>query len=283
MFDAAWTTAYNRLHSSLLRFHAFMMGPRNQQMRPDVEAAVRSEALLTSFKESTKTMSGTLKMRILALSLGLTTLFTAAALAQAASAGKAPASAPASAEPAATKIGIVNIQDAIFASNEGKKEVDALQQKFNPKQAELKNLNDEVENLKKQFQAQSDKLNDEQRASRAKEIEAKQKTLQRNYEDAQTEFQQAEQEVLNRIGGKMLTVLEKYAKANGYAVVLDVSNPQTPVLWASQGTVITKELVDAFNAENPAAAPAAKPAGAAATPARPVAPRPAPAATPKKP
>ena len=229
-------------------------------------------------------MSGTLKMRILALSLGLTTLFTAAALAQAASAGKAPASAPASAEPAATKIGIVNIQDAIFASNEGKKEVDALQQKFNPKQAELKNLNDEVENLKKQFQAQGDKLNDEQRASRAKEIELKQKTLQRNYEDAQTEFQQAEQEVLNRIGGKMLTVLEKYAKANGYAVVLDVSNPQTPVLWASQGTVITKELVDAFNAANPAVAPAAKPAaGAGATPARPAAPHPAPAATPKKP
>ena len=229
-------------------------------------------------------MSGTLKMRILALSLGLTTLFTAAALAQAASAGKAPASTPASAEPAATKIGIVNIQDAIFASNEGKKEVDALQQKFNPKQAELKNLNDEVENLKKQFQAQGDKLNDEQRASRAKEIEAKQKTLQRNYEDAQTEFQQAEQEVLNRIGGKMLTVLEKYAKANGYAVVLDVSNPQTPVLWASQGTVITKELVEAFNAANPAVAPAAKPAaGAGATPARPAAPHPAPAATPKKP
>jgi len=229
-------------------------------------------------------MSGTLKMRILALSLGLTTLFTAAALAQAASAGKAPASAPASAEPAATKIGIVNIQDAIFASNEGKKEVDALQQKFNPKQAELKNLNDEVENLKKQFQAQGDKLNDEQRASRAKEIELKQKTLQRNYEDAQTEFQQAEQEVLNRIGGKMLTVLEKYAKANGYAVVLDVSNPQTPVLWASQGTVITKELVEAFNAANPAVAPAAKPAaGAGATPARPAAPHPAPAATPKKP
>ncbi len=227
-------------------------------------------------------MPGTLKMRILALSLGLSTLFTAAALAQAA-AGKAPAGAPASAEPAPTKIGIVNIQDAIFASNEGKKEVDALQQKFSPKQAELKNLNDEVENLKKQFQAQGDKLNDEERASRAKEIETKQKTLQRNYEDAQSEFQQAEQEVLNRIGGKMLTVLEKYAKAHGFAVVLDVSNPQTPVLWASQGTVITKELVDAYNAENPATAPAAKPAAGAAA-ARPAAPRPtAPAPTPKKP
>src|SRR5512146_2299385 len=101
-------------------------------------------------------MFRTVKFQILALSLGLSTLFTAASLAQAA-AGKAPASAPASAEPAATKVGIVNIQEAIFASNEGKKEVDALQQKFSPKQAELKNLSDEVENLKKTFQAQSDK------------------------------------------------------------------------------------------------------------------------------
>ncbi|HET7871662.1 MAG TPA: OmpH family outer membrane protein [Terriglobales bacterium] len=228
-------------------------------------------------------MSGTLKMRILALSLGLSTMFTAAAVAQAAA---APASAPAANAPTSTKIGVVHIQDAIFATNEGKKEVDALQQKFNPKQAELKNLNDEVENLKKQFQAQGDKLNDEQRTSRAKEIELKQKTLQRNYEDAQAEFQQAEQEVLNRIGGKMLTVLEKYAKANGYAVVLDVSNPQTAVLWANQGTVITKELVDAYNAENPAAAPAARPAaGAGSAAAKPAAPRPAApaAATPKKP
>lgn len=227
-------------------------------------------------------MFRTLKLRILALSLGLSTLFTAASLAQAASApaaaGKTPASAPASAEPAATKIGIVNIQEAIFASNEGKKEVDALQQKFSPKQAELKNLSDEVENLKKTFQAQSDKLNDEERTNKAKEIELKQKTLQRNYDDAQSEFQQAEQELLNRIGGKMLKVLEKYAKANGYSVVLDVSNPQTPVLWANQGTVITKQLVDAYNVENPAAAPAAKPAGAAAG--RPSAPRPA--TTPKK-
>jgi len=226
-------------------------------------------------------MSGTLKLRILALSLGLSTMFTAAAVAQAAA---APASAPAANTAGPTKIGVVNIQEAIFATNEGKKEVDALQQKFNPKQTELKTLNDEVENLKKQFQAQGDKLNDEQRASRAKEIEVKQKTLQRNYEDAQAEFQQAEQEVLNRIGNKMLTVLEKYAKANGYSVILDVANQQgNSVLWASQGTVITKELVDAYNAENPAAAPAAKPAAGAA--AKPAAPRPsAPAAaTPKKP
>jgi outer membrane protein len=231
-------------------------------------------------------MSGTFKNKFFALGLGLSTLLTASSLAQAAA---APASAPSGSSaanpttPSPTKIGIVNIQEAIISTNEGKKELEALQQKFSPKHAELKNLNDEVENLKKTFQAQSDKLNDEERNTRAKEIEVKQKSLQRSYEDAQNDFQQAEQEMINRIGGKMLSTLEKYAKANGYAVVLDVSNPQTPVLWANQGTVITKELVDAFNTENPATAPAKPATGAAA---RPSAPRPAaPRATttPKKP
>ena len=203
----------------------------------------------------------------LALGLGLSAVVGTFACAQgaAAPAATAPsASTPAPAGPVPTKIGVVNIQQAIQECGEGKKEIDALQQKFAPKQVELKQQSDDVENLKKQYQAQAEKLSDEEKNSRAKTIDTKQKALQRNYEDAQAEFQQAEQEVINRIGSKMVAVLEKYANANGFAVVLDVSNPQTsPVLWATQGTVITKELVDAYDKANPVGAttPAAKPAG----------------------
>jgi len=217
-------------------------------------------------------MSGNLKFYHFALSLGLSTVLSAAALAQGTAAAPTTNGNGGAAANTGTglsaKIGIVNIQDAIVATNEGKKEFDTLQKRFEPKQAELKGLNDEVEGLKKDLQAKQDKLNEDERTKQVKNLEVKQKTLQRNYEDAQNEFQQAEQEVVNRIGGKMLNVLEKYAKANNYAVVLDVSNPNTPVLWASQGTVITKELVDAYNAESPVTAPSTvppKPAGAAAT------------------
>ena len=214
------------------------------------------------------------------LALGLSIAFGTPLFAQ----GAAPATP---AGPTPTKVGVVNIQQAIGECNEGKKELDALQAKFSPKQAELKGLNDEVESMKKQYQAQAEKLSDEEKGSRAKAIDTKQKSLQREYEDAQAEFQQGEQDVVNRIGTKMLVVLEKYASANGYALVLDVSNPQTsPVLWATQGTVITKELVDAYNSENLTAAPAAKPAGTTGaakpgttTPARPAVSAP----TPKKP
>ncbi|HSK45959.1 MAG TPA: OmpH family outer membrane protein [Candidatus Binatia bacterium] len=191
------------------------------------------------------------------------------------------AQAPAAGSPSGNKVGIVSIQDAIANTNEGKKELEALQQKFAPRQAALQTQNDELENLKKQLQAQSDKLSDEERGSRIRSATEKQKTLQRSAEDFQNEVQQAEQEILNRLGKKMLDVLEKYAKENGYAVVMDVSNPQTPVLYANPGTNITKNLVDAYNAQSPAAAapkPASRPAGAAAS--RPPA---SGAATPKKP
>src|SRR5689334_16248967 len=229
------------------------------------------------------------KFRIMAI--GLSIALATAAFGQGAATPAAAAATPpaANAGPVPTKIGVVNIQQAIGECAEGKKEIDALQQKFNPKQAELKNLSDEVESLKKQYQAQADKLSDDEKSSRAKAIDTKQKSLQRNFEDAQAEFQQAEQDVINRIGAKMVTVLEKYANANGYAVVLDVSNPQTsPVLWATQASVITKDLVEAYDKENPAgiSAPSPKPAGSAGTATRPAtAPaRPAtPAPTPKKP
>jgi outer membrane protein len=192
------------------------------------------------------------------------------------------AQAPAAGSPAGNKVGIVSIQDAIANTNEGKKELDALQQKFAPRNAALQSQNEELESLKKQLQTQGDKLSDEERGNRVRSATEKQKSLQRSAEDFQNEVQTAEQEILNRLGKKMLDVLEKYARANGYAVVMDVSNPQTPVLYANPGTNITKNLVDAYNAESPAApAPkpaATKPAGAAVS--RPPA---SGAPTPKKP
>jgi len=80
-------------------------------------------------------------------------------------------------------------------------------------------------------------------------------------------------------------VLEKYANDNGYAVVMDVSSPQTPVLYAHPGTVITKGLIDAYNAGSPVAPPAAKPAANAPRPSGAAAARPPATTTPatKKP
>ncbi|HEX9120678.1 MAG TPA: OmpH family outer membrane protein [Terriglobales bacterium] len=204
-------------------------------------------------------------------------LLTVTALAQTGTAAAANSAAPS----ATTRIGIINIQNAIVMTNEGRRDFESLQKKFEPTQSTLTNLNQEIDNLKKQLQTQGDKLNEQSRADMVKSIEAKQKTLQRQAEDAQADFQGQQNEIANRIGGKLLEVLDKFAKQNGYSLILDVSSQQSPVLWAAQTTDVTQEIVKSYNAQSSVAAPApggaaAKPAGAAARPAAPKPPAPKP-------
>ena len=195
--------------------------------------------------------------------LSVAALLSAGAVAQTAATNAAPSTSTNSVIAGPNKLAIINIQAAIANTNEGQRDLDALQKKFEPKQIELKSLSDEVDNLKKQLAAQTDKLNDDERSKRVQAIESKQKTLQRDLEDAQNEYQTQSNEIAQRIGGKLMQSLDSYAKQNGYAVVIDVSSQQSPVLWAAQSVDITKPVIDAYNVVSGVAAPAAKPATSA--------------------
>lgn len=205
-----------------------------------------------------------------------TALLSMTALAQTNSA-TVPAPAPAG----GTRIGIITIQDAIVATNEGQRDFEALAKKFEPKRTELKGLSDEIETLKKQLNAQDSKLNDDARASLVKSIESKQKTLQRNQEDAQNDFQQQQAEIAQRILQKMGPVIDKYAKDNSLGLIIDASNPwpQGQVLWANESVNITKAIVEGYNAVSGVAAPAPA-APSAAKPGAPKPPAPKPATPP---
>lgn len=211
-----------------------------------------------------------MKRMLAPYTLALLLMVSLSALAQTSRPAQPPP-APAAAGPA--KIGIINIELAIIGSNEGQREFTNLQKRFEPKQNELQALNKEVEDLKKQLSTQGDKLNDDARANLVKSIEQKQKNLQRSVEDAQNDFQTQQKDLANQIGRKLLQTLDKYAKGNGYTVILDVSNPQSPVLWAGNSVDLTKQIVDAYNVDSGVPPPATPPS----------APRPAPGAAARKP
>ena len=195
--------------------------------------------------------------------LSVAALLSAGAVAQTAATNAAPSTSTNSVIAGPNKLAIINIQAAIANTDEGQRDLDALQKKFEPKQIELKSLSDQVDNLKKQLAAQTDKLNDDERNKRVQAIESKQKTLQRDLEDAQNEYQTQSNEIAQRIGGKLMQSLDSYAKQSGYAVVIDVSSQQSPVLWAAPSVDITKPVIDAYNVVSGVAAPAAKPATSA--------------------
>ncbi len=142
-------------------------------------------------------------------------------------------SAPETEVPAGgNKVGTINIEQAIFASNEGQRDFDSLSKKLEPKQTELKNMNDEVESLKKQLN--NDKLTEDSRATLVKQIEQKQKSLERSVQDARDDATAQQNEIAQRILQKMAPIIVKYAGDKGFGIIMDTSNPwpQGPVLWA---------------------------------------------------
>ncbi len=185
---------------------------------------------------------------------------TSTAAASPAPAAPSAAAAPVPATPmAGAKVGIINIQGAILSSNEGRRDLEALDKKFDPKRNELQSLTKEVDDLKKQLNTQGDKMNEEARNTLVHNIEGKQKLLQRSSEDAQNEYQQQQSEIAQRILQKMAPVIDKFAKDNQFSLLIDVSQPwpQGQVLWFGANTDVTKQVVDLYNAQSGVPAPPA--------------------------
>jgi outer membrane protein len=174
--------------------------------------------------------------------------------------------APAAAAPAGpAKIAVIAFQVAVAQTNEGQRNFAGLQKKYAPKEAELKAASDEIETLTKQLQAQTDKLSDAEKASKAKTIDDKKKKAQRELEDAQNDMNGEMQELYNSLATKVYDVLNDYATKQGYTLVLDVAQQQNPVLYAAESTIITKAVIDAYNVKSGVPAPPPPPAGTAGT------------------
>jgi outer membrane protein len=171
-----------------------------------------------------------------------------------------------------TKVGIINIQAAIIGTKEGQVAVKELEAKSAPKKKELEKLQSEISLLRDQYNKMGSVGSEEQKRKLAGDIDAKTKSFNRQVEDAQAELDQDQQRVLNELGGKMLAVLDKYAKDAGYAVILDVSQQNTPVLFAANGIDVTQDVVALYDKNAPAAGTTAP---ASAVPARPAGAKPA--------
>jgi outer membrane protein len=209
-------------------------------------------------------------------------LFAASVSAQAPAAAAPAAAAPAPVVPQAipAKIALIAFEQSVFATNEGQVAVQTVQKKYEPKKTQIDTLAQEVDSLKKQLQALPATTSDEDRASRLKNIDTKEKQLNRDAEDAQTAYNADLQEAYGKLAQKVNATMRKYVQDNGYTLLLDVSGQQNPVLWALPTTDVTEAVINAYNTASGVAAP--PPAAPSATRPRPAAGKTPAAAAPKK-
>jgi outer membrane protein len=170
------------------------------------------------------------------------------------------------------KFAVINIQGAIISTKDGQKAAAELNAKTAPKKKELEQKQNEINSMQDQLNKGSNTLSDSAKNDLYKNIEAKKKGLQREVEDAQADLEADQQKLLQQLGQKILAVIEKYSRDNSITLVVDVSSPQTPVLYASPSVDITKEIIELYDKNTaggsaPApAAPAAKPPASTSAP-----------------
>jgi len=152
-----------------------------------------------------------------------------------------------------TKIGIIHVQAAILSTKEGKKAADELNAKFSSKKAELDKKQANIDQLKDQLQKGSATMSDEAKNKLMRQIDNETTSLKRNTEDAEADVQQEEGKVINDLGAKLYAIVQKYAKDNGFAMIIDVSGQQQPVWWAADSINITNEVVQLYDKASPSA------------------------------
>lgn len=170
------------------------------------------------------------------------------------------------------KVGVINIRQAIVATAEGKQASAELQSQYAPRQTELENLNKQINDLRQRLQASQGKLSADEEARLTKDGQR----LAAQFDRKQTEFNEdinaAQGDVIDRIGRKMVDVLDRYARENGFSIVLDSSAQNTPILYASNQIDLTQDIIRLFDQAYPVKA-------GATTPQKPAAAKPAPATT----
>lgn len=149
---------------------------------------------------------------------------------------------------AQTKVGVINLQQAVFDSAEIKKADAQMQATFKPRADRMATLQKEIEALSNQLQAGQGKLSPAAEADLTAQGQRKQRELQRVKEDLDADSQAYRNDVLQKSSAKMSDIIKKIAEAKGLDLVVDTST----TLYFKPAMDITKEATAEYDKAYPA-------------------------------
>jgi outer membrane protein len=168
---------------------------------------------------------------------------------------------------AQNKVGAINIQAAIIGTKDGQKAVAELNSKMQLKKRELEQKQNDINVLQDQLNKGRNTLSDSAKSDLYKNIEAKKKSLQREVEDAQADLEAEQQKLQQQLGPKIVAVIERYARDNGYTIVVGDGNADTSVIYPAPSVEITKDVIELYDKSSAGASAAPAPTTAAPKPA----------------
>ena len=164
---------------------------------------------------------------------------------------------------AQSKIGILDPQEILEKSIEGKKAFTKLLDFQKMKGEQLEKMKKDADLLEEKLRTQGMTMSDKARLDLTKEIESKKSSLQNEYNNAQRDLQFQQQEIFGKIQEALSPIIKAIREEKGLTVILD----KRSIVDFDPSIEITDEVVQRYNkaslatpAAQPAPAPAAAPA-----------------------
>jgi outer membrane protein len=139
------------------------------------------------------------------------------------------------------KIGYVDMQRALLASDAGKKAEEEFKGQADKVQSKLKKQKDEIDNLKDRLEKRSAGMTEAERAKLEEDFRKKAGNFESNVRDAQSDLQKKEKDLTGGIFRDLQAIILQYGQEHGYTVILGT------VLYGAKDADLTEEIVQRYN------------------------------------
>ncbi len=144
------------------------------------------------------------------------------------------------------KIGVVNSQEVLEKSAEGKRVLAQLQDKDKRNQAELSRRDQEIQELQTRLNTQRLTLTPEALRNLSSDLQRKQTERNRYFEDAGREMNELADRLFQRIQNELLPIIEQMGKENGMDVIFDLG--KSGAIYFSPSIEITQDVIQRYDA-----------------------------------
>jgi len=146
---------------------------------------------------------------------------------------------------AQAKMGYVDLQKAIQATEAGKKGKAALEKELAAKSAEFKKTEETLRKDADEFQKKMALMSDSARAKAQGELQQRFQELQSKAAASQMELQKKEREMTKPLIDELRAVIEGVGKEKEFEFVVEKN--EGAVLYAQAGADLTDEVIERFN------------------------------------
>jgi outer membrane protein len=143
------------------------------------------------------------------------------------------------------KIGIVDLDQAVVATEEGKKARDEFDRKRRDAEAQLQPMVEQFQEMMKEFEAKKFVLSDD--ALRAKQLDAAElrNRIENKQKEVQSQLEVDRERLVGPLRTKLVSVVEKVGRDEGFSLIFMRNTPG--IMYTREALDITELIIKKFN------------------------------------